>query len=160
MSDQRPDDAVARALAKIPSGTSVATATHDGKSTGMLASWIQQVAFEPPMLCLAVKKGRPIESLIDQGGTFVLNLIGQEQTGIFQHFSRAIAPSESAFGPLAVEYRQAGPVLTECIGHLACRVTAKHEAGDHFVYLAEVTAGTAEADAKPHIHVRNTGRSY
>ncbi|MHC4063655.1 MAG: flavin reductase family protein [Planctomycetota bacterium] len=153
-------EAIGLALAKIPSGAAIATATHEGKSAGLLASWIQQVAFEPPMICLAVKRGRPIEAVIDAAGTFVLNLVGEDGTGIFQHFSRGAAPSENAFEGLAVQHREAGPVLGDCLGHLACKVAAKHEAGDHNLYLAEVTAAAVDTAAKPYVHVRNTGLSY
>jgi len=34
------------------------TARLDERSTGMLASWVQQVGFDPPMISVAVKKGR------------------------------------------------------------------------------------------------------
>ena len=160
MSDGQSTEAIGIALAKIPSGAAIATASHDGKSAGMLASWIQQVAFEPPMICLAVKRGRPIEAVIDAAGTFVLNLVGQGGQKIFGHFGRTAEPSENAFEGLDVAYRPAGPVLSDCMGHLACEVTAKQAAGDHQLYLANITAAQADADAKPYIHRRATGLSY
>ncbi|MCP4248132.1 MAG: flavin reductase family protein [bacterium] len=160
MSDGQSPEAIGIALAKIPSGAAIATASHDGKSAGMLASWIQQIAFEPPMVCLAVKHGRPIEAVIDAAGTFVLNFVGQGGQKIFGQFARSAAPSENAFEGLDVEYRPAGPVLGDCIGHLACEVTSKHAAGDHHLYLAKVTAAQADADAEPYVHHRTSGLSY
>ncbi len=50
MSTNVASDALAAAVAKIPSGLAVLTATHKGRSTGMLASWVQQASFEPLML--------------------------------------------------------------------------------------------------------------
>ncbi len=160
MADNPASESVDIALGRLPSGVSVATATHQGGSTGMLASWVQQVAFKPPMVCLAIKKGRPIEPIIDGSGKFVLNMIGEDSSAMFRRFSRSVAPGENAFAGLEVQQREAGVVLKECIGHLACTVTAKHDAGDHNVYLAEVTAGCADPQAKPYVHLRNTGRSY
>jgi len=154
------DESVGRALAKIPSGASIATAAHAGQTATMLASWIQQVAFEPPMICMAVKRGRAIESVIDAAGTFVVNLIGQDNRALFQRFARSPAPGEDPLKGMNVQQRQAGPVLADCIGHLACKVTAKHQAGDHNLYLAEVVAGDAKASAEPYVHVRGTGFSY
>ena len=154
------DESVSTALAKIPSGVSIATATKEGKSTALLASWIQQVSFEPPMICMAVKKGRPIEPLLDATKKFVVNVVGEGGAGIFKRFSKGFAPSEKAFEGLNVTQCSAGPILTDCIAHLECTVTAKYEAGDHNLFVAEVIGGAARAGAKPHIHVRQTGFSY
>jgi len=148
------------ALAKIPSGVSVATATHEGRSAGLLASWIQQISFEPPMVCLAVRRGRPIEPVIDGSGKFVLNVVGEGGTAVFKRFSRGVAPGQPAFEGTEVEQSDAGPVLAECIAHLACRVVGKHPAGDHHLYVAEVTGGDATPFVKPHVHLRDNGFSY
>jgi flavin reductase (DIM6/NTAB) family NADH-FMN oxidoreductase RutF len=153
-------DSIGAALAKIPSGTSIATATHEGKSTGLLASWIQQVSFEPPMVCMAVKKGRPIEGLLDARRRFVLNVVGEGGQSVFKHFSKGFAPTENAFEGLNVEQGDAGTILTDCIAHLECTVVGKHETGDHYLYVAEVTDGAAQASARPHVHVREIGFSY
>jgi hypothetical protein len=48
----------ARALGRIPSGLFILTARFEDQSTGMLASWVQQVSFDPPLVSVAVKKGR------------------------------------------------------------------------------------------------------
>ncbi len=160
MANNPAPESVGIALGRIPSGASIATATHQGDSTAMLASWVQQVSFEPPMICLAVKKGRAIESIIDGSGKFVLNIVGEDNSAMFRKFSRSVAPGQDAFAGLEVQRREAGVVLEDCIAHLACKVTAKQEAGDHNLYLAEVTAGQAEGQAKPYMHLRNTGFSY
>ncbi len=112
------------------------------------------------MICLAVKKGRPIEPIIDRSGKFVLNIVGEDNSAMFRKFARSAAPGQDAFAGLEVQRREAGVVLEDCIGHLACKVTAKQEAGDHNLYLAEVTAGQAERQTKPYVHLRNTGFSY
>src|SRR5690554_1181470 len=63
---------VAQALGQIPSGCFVMTAAHGGKATGILASWVQQASFDPPMVTVAVKHGRPIQELLESSGHFVL----------------------------------------------------------------------------------------
>ncbi len=154
------NEGIGIALAKIPSGVSIATATNGGQSTGLLASWIQQVSFTPPMVCLAVKTGRPIEALIDGAGRFVINVIGEGDATVMKHFSKGFALQENAFEGLEIENREAGPVLKDCIAHLACKVVAKHEAGDHQLYLGEATAGTGDPAGKPWTRVRESGFSY
>ena len=80
------DNDRANAVAKIPSGVAVLTAADAGTSTGMLASWMQQAAFEPLMVTVCVKAGRPIETLVAASRSFVLNVLGENPTDMFKHF--------------------------------------------------------------------------
>lgn len=160
MSINTPTDAVAAAVAKIPSGLAVLTATYKGRSTGMLASWVQQASFEPLMLTVCVKAGRPIESLIDGAGRFVLNLLGEDATSLLKHFGRGFGPEDDAFTGLPVRIRDYGVQLEASVAHVACDVTEKVPAGDHFVYIGRVVAGEATADAKPYVHLRKSATSY
>ncbi|MFQ5490935.1 MAG: flavin reductase family protein [Phycisphaerae bacterium] len=160
MTDHDPTESLGVALGRVPSGVSIATASFEGRSAGMMASWIQQAAFEPPMITLAVKQGRPIEPLIDGAGRFVLNLVGQDAGSLFKTFSKGVPPGENAFDATPHTLCPSGPVLSEAIGHLECKVFAKHRAGDHDLYLAEVTDGQADGQAQPFVHVRKSGFSY
>ncbi len=69
-------DPIAEVLGKLPSGCSILTAGHEGRSTGMLASWIQQGSFEPLLLTVAVKHGRPLVELVEGSGRFIVNILG------------------------------------------------------------------------------------
>ena len=57
-----PDPGLAAALGRILSGVSVLTG-RGTQATGMLTSWVQQCAFEPPSVSVAVKQGRLHECL-------------------------------------------------------------------------------------------------
>ncbi len=160
MGNDSSKEQIGAALGRIPSGACIATAAHQGESNGMLASWIQQVGFEPPMVSLAVKKGRPIEPLIDGSSGFVLNVLGEGDTALFKHFGKGFAAGADAFAGIDCEPTPSGPGLTGAIARLECKVTAKHPAGDHNVYFGEVIGAVADDQAKPYIHVRSTGLSY
>lgn len=151
---------VGMAVGKIPSGACIATAAHSGVRSGLLASWIQQIAFEPLMVCMAVKAGRPIEALIDGSDRFVLNVVGKNSQALFKRFAKGFGPGEDPFGDLALEESESGPVLKDAVAHMECRVSAKHKAGDHNVYFAEVVGGAASREAEPFVHIRESGLSY
>jgi flavin reductase (DIM6/NTAB) family NADH-FMN oxidoreductase RutF len=148
------------ALALVPSGCSILTCAADGESTGMLASWVQQAAFEPPMVTVAVKRGRPIVELIERRGRFTLNLLGEHPFKLLKHFARGFAPEEPAFADLETEVTDYGVELAEAAGVLACRVVSRAEAGDHHVYVAEVVSGRVLSTSKPYVHVRKSGFAY
>ncbi len=153
-------DKIGRPLGQIPSGTFVLTACDGDRCTGMLASWVQQAAFEPPCVTVAIKRGRPVEALIQSSGHFVLNAVGADHTPMFRHFAKGFELDASAFEGLATRREDAGIVLEGCAGHLACRVTGSIDAGDHRVYIGEVFNGMSHGDGKPYVHLRNNGFKY
>ncbi|MEE8170285.1 MAG: flavin reductase family protein [Phycisphaerae bacterium] len=151
---------IGKALGRIPSGCAILPARSRRGATGMLASWVQQTAFEPPAVTVAVKKGRPIESYIDESGGMALNLIGEDPSAMFRHFGRGFGPGEEAFEGLQTRAVDGGIALDGAIAVLSCRVTAKHDAGDHWLYIAHVTAAEAPADGRPYVHLRKNGLGY
>lgn len=162
MSLQKDKDQIGAALGRIPSGCAILTVEHQGQSTGLLVSWYQQVSFEPPTITVACKQGRPAQSLIDSAGKFVINVIGEDPSKMFKHFGKGFSLKEDAFAGLECKQSEYGPVLKDCIAHLGCIIKQKVSAGDHELYVAQVHAASADADAeiKPYVHLRKSGFSY
>ena len=100
--------AIGRALGKVPSGLYILTATHDGKSSAMIASWVQQAGFEPPAISVAIGKERPVRDLIDAGRSFALCVLGKGDTALMKRYARGVAPGQDAFAGVATQCRRAG----------------------------------------------------
>ena len=153
-------ESIGAAVGRLPSGCAILTVAHDGQSTGLLVSWMQQAAFEPLSITVAVKRGRPVGKLIDGARGFLLNLIGEDPSAMFKHFAKGFAPEEDAFAGLNVDPTEFGPQLASCVAFLGCRVSQKLAVGDHDLYIAEVVAAAVQDDAKPYTHLRKTGLAY
>ena len=147
-------------LARIPSGCSILTSAHQGQSTGMLASWVQQASFQPLMLSVAIKHVRPILELIDGSGAFVLNLLGIDPSEMFKHFGGGFGPGEDAFVGLETRKCEEGVILDGAMGYLACKVASKANAGDHWIYFGEVVKGGFLQLDEPYVHSRKTADKY
>lgn len=126
----------------------------------MLVSWVQQAAFAPPSISVCVKVGRPPIQLIDASGRFVLNVIGENPAPLFKHFGKGFPLEEDAFDGVETDASPFGPTIRSAIAHLGCVVSNKVASGDHVLYVATVEAAHANADAKPHVHIRKNGLSY
>ncbi len=147
-------------MGKIPSGCSILTVRHDDASTGVLVSWVQQAAFEPIALSVAVRKGRPALSLIEQSRRFLLNVIGEPPTAMFRHFGRGFALGEDAFQGLSTEQTDVGVRLLDCIAWIACRVMTQVDVGDHELFIAQVEAAESGREGAPYTHLRKSGLTY
>jgi len=151
---------IGAAIGRIPSGCSILTAQHAGRSSGVLVSWVQQAAFEPPAVSVALRRGRPIVGLIDGSGRFLLNLIDENPTAMFKHFGKGFSLDDDAFGGLGVEQTEYGPALSACIARMGCRVLERVTVGDHDLYLGEVESGGVVEGAHPYVHIRANGLNY
>jgi flavin reductase (DIM6/NTAB) family NADH-FMN oxidoreductase RutF len=151
---------LAAALGKIPSGIFVLTARHEGAESGMLASWVQQCAFEPPHITVALKQGRLLSEWLTTGATFVVNLLDEDQTDMIGHFGRGFNAGEPAFEGLALMESATAPVLAEALAYLDCQVVSRHSAGDHEVYICQVLSGAVINEGRPMVHIRKSGFHY
>lgn len=155
-------DSLARGLARLPSGLYILTAGRDEQATGMLASWVQQVGFEPPTIIVALKRGRHIETLVRGEGAFCLAVLDAESKALLGHFARGFEPGAPAFDGIAVATSAVGvPYPTAAHAHLVCKVRAiADDWTDHSVVCAEVVGGDGELSRQPLVHVRKNGFSY
>ncbi len=155
------DTPLATALGKIPSGIFVLTARSGSEETGMLASWVQQAGFEPPMVTLAVGKQRRLVDWLALDAPLVLNVVGHGQTGLLRHFGKGFEPGEPAFEGLPVRRTpQNLAILEAAMAYLDCRVRGRINSGDHQIVLAEVVAGEVLREGEPLVHLRRNGLKY
>jgi len=151
-----------QALGRIPSGLYILTVAHEGRSTGMLASWVQQAGFEPPMLTVAVAKPRYIGDWLTGSGRFTLNQLPTGSKSLIRHFGRGFEPEAPAFEGLTLLDRPSfAPVLEGAVAYLDVEVAGEFPTGDHRIILGKVVAGEVLAtDPEPLVHVRHNGFHY
>jgi flavin reductase (DIM6/NTAB) family NADH-FMN oxidoreductase RutF len=154
--------AIPPVLGRIPSGIFILTArAPDGAETGMLASWVMQAGFEPPMITTVVKQGRYVADWLTAGAPFNLNLVAEGQTQMLSHFGKGFEPGEPAFTGLDLDRcpREVA-ILKTALGHLECTPVGHVDSGDHRVFLAKVEGGRLAAEDRPMVHIRKNGLRY
>jgi flavin reductase (DIM6/NTAB) family NADH-FMN oxidoreductase RutF len=155
------DKQLAAALGRIPSGIFIVTSRNGDAETGMLASWVQQCAFQPPHISLAIRQGRPLAAWLKEGAPLTINILDDSQTDMIVHFGRGFALEEPAFAGLEVERPEGGaPVLCEALAFLECRVTGHCLVGDHDVFFGQVIGGRVLGEGHPMVHIRKSGLQY
>jgi flavin reductase (DIM6/NTAB) family NADH-FMN oxidoreductase RutF len=152
---------LACALGRVASGLFIVTARCEAAETGMLASWVQQCSFEPPLLSVAIQRGREIASWLADGSWLTLNILDDTQTDMIGHFGRGFRPGEAAFEGLDVQRGESGgPILDEALAYLECRVVNRMATGDHDLFIAECVRGRLLSEGHPMVHVRKSGLHY
>jgi flavin reductase (DIM6/NTAB) family NADH-FMN oxidoreductase RutF len=154
----------AMAIGHIPSGLFIVAVqdTETGALDGYLGSWIQQVSFDPPMVSLAIKPGRPAYDLIKAQKTFSINIVGDHEKSYLKHFWKGYDPESNPFKEIPFYMGEAGGVIFEqAKSALECRLVSSSMPGDHEIIFAEVLAShVLNPDARPMVHIRKSGKDY
>ncbi|MDX2084472.1 MAG: flavin reductase family protein [Candidatus Melainabacteria bacterium] len=149
------------ALGRVVSGVYVVTAASNGQQAGMIASWIQQVGFEPPMISMAIRPDRPLYALLQQSGRFVVHVVAKSNTELMKAFGKA---TDEPFTSLNVQETAYGPLLTDAVAALSCQVleVVSPAQGDHHLVLATVAEGHPlnHSQLEPMVHLRASGFHY
>ncbi|MES2527660.1 MAG: flavin reductase family protein [Bdellovibrionota bacterium] len=155
---------VATAVGHIPSGLFIVTVMdpETKKVDGYLASWVQQVSFNPLLISLAIKPGRPAYDLIKSGKTFTVNVVGDHDKTYLKHFWKGYDPNSNPFQDIKHAIGPNGGVtLLQAKSAIECQLVESVKPGDHEIVIAKVLSSTLMAEeAKPMVHIRKTGMDY
>lgn len=152
----------ASAVGHIPSGLFIVCAKDGDRIDGFLGSWVQQVSFEPLLISLCIKPGRPASDKILAGETFTVNIVGDHDKNYLKHFWSGYDPEKNPFSEIPHSTNEHGGVVIEAAKSVVtCKLKQALEPGDHQLVIAEVLdSAVHEVEAKPMVHVRKSGLSY
>lgn len=152
-----------KALGRISSGLYIITAKKGEVSSAMLASWVAQASFQPMGFTVSVAKDRAIESLMQVGDTFVLNILEEgKHLGLMKHFLKRFAPGADRFAGVRTRPANNGsPLLADALAYVECEVTSRMEVSDHWIVYCTVQDGkVSDPDGQTAIHHRKVGNYY
>ncbi|WP_017652054.1 diflavin flavoprotein [Fortiea contorta] len=152
-----------KALGRLSGGLYIITAKKGDVSSAMLASWVSQASFKPLGFSIAVAKDRAIESLMQVGDRFVLNVLEESsyQT-LMKHFLKRFAPGADRFQGVRTQPAENGaPILNDALAYMECEVASRMDCGDHWAVYSTVYAGrVSKPEALTAVHHRKVGNHY
>ena len=153
---------IGEALGRVPSGLFIVTIRAGDRANAFLASWVQQAAFEPPALSVAIKKGRPALELLSLGGIFGLHVLKEGDKKLLKHFSAGFPLDGHPYQGLETRRGSTGvEILPDALAWMECRVMTITEVGDNMVVFGEILNGAvAPEGGEPAIWTRKSGFTY
>ena len=134
------DRRLMEALGLMVYGIYVLTASFREEINGMIASWVSQISFEPPLVAVAVHPSRYSHRLIEKSGAFALHSISQDQKGFLKLFKGPDPAGKFASIPWS-KGKTGSPLLGDCLAYVDCRVKATSRPGNHTLFIGEVVDG-------------------
>lgn len=146
-------DAFRSVLGRFASGVTVVTAIDaDGRDVGMTVSAFCSVSLDPPLVQACVDRAASMFAALQQAARFGVNVLASDQEALSRRF--AADDSMHRFDGLGYSRGESGVLLLDdALAHMECRIVARHDAGDHVIFVGEIDRATA-GDARPLLYYR------
>lgn len=142
------EETILKNMAHVTYGIYVLTTQFEESMNGMIASWVSQVSFEPPLFMVAIHPNRYSHELLKQSGHFALHIISKEQKDLPARFKGPDAKEK--FKSIDLENGVTGcPILADCIGCMECRVIQSLSPGNHTLFIGEVVHAVFNEEKTP-----------
>jgi len=160
--DEQTKSGIAAALGQIPSGLYVLTSQHEERRTALLVHWVQQVCFDPPMISVAIAKGRIIMPLISESRKFALCQLKDDDRVMMRKFSISVEQLDDPFLGFELVHGKLHrlPILANAMAYLECELVCHMDfESDHDLFIGEVKGGACHGGS-PRVHLRQDGFKY
>ncbi|MGU3586522.1 flavin reductase family protein [Rhodococcus sp. C26F] len=107
-----------------------------GQRAGLAANSFTSVSLDPPLVAFCVAHTSSSWPMIKQAGTFVINILSEEQ----EHVGRQLSvKGGDKFAGLNWHQSPSGSlILDEAAAWIEARIEAEHVAGDHVIVVSNV----------------------
>jgi len=133
-----------RVMGSFATGVTVITAEAEGGVRGMTANAFMSGSLSPPLCIISVARKAKLHTLLATSRTFGVSMLAQGQEAISRHFAGQ-GPTEPE---LLFEHMAGVPVLANVCAALAAEVEARHDCGEHSLFIGRVL-GLRDDDRLP-----------
>jgi flavin reductase len=125
-----------RVMASFVTGVTFVTTQTRGEIRGMTANAFMSGSLDPPLCVISVGTTARMHAHLMEAGHFGVNILARGQESLIDHF--AGRPSED----VQVKYEYVGdtPLFTEANATIAAKVIARHDCGDHSLFVGHIFA--------------------
>lgn len=148
-SDERSIDPMAfrNCLGQFPTGVCVITAPGDGEPIGMTMSSFNSLSLDPPLILFSIDRRAKGLPLWQAAPAYVVHVLAENQRALSNRFAK---PGANKWEGLSYKLGpENAPVLAGAAAVLECRPHARHDGGDHVLFIARVARFQAHAERRP-----------
>lgn len=125
------------AFSKMTYGIYILTTGFEDKINGMIASWVTQISYDPPLIAVAVHPNRYSHKLISQSRCFALHILSKDQKDFLKRFKGP--DPEAKFSNIEYTKGKTGsPIINDCTAWFECEITETLDPGNHTVFIGKV----------------------
>ncbi len=133
-----------RVMGLFATGVTVLTTWRNEGFHAMTANALSSLSLEPPLVLVCIDKRARTHHFVETAGCFAVNILGEEQVHLSNHFARSWPEGADMFESIPYHLGEVGcPLLEGCLAYLECRLVGAHDGGDHTIFVGQVKTATA-----------------
>jgi len=140
--------ALRNALGQFPTGVCVVTAqAPDGEDLGMTMSSFNSLSLDPPLVLFSVDRRASSLAQWQAVQGCAVNVLAESQKDLSGRFAR---PRSNKWAGIDFDRGYAGaPLLRGVVTRFECRPSARHDGGDHVLFIVEIVRLRVFTDRAP-----------
>ncbi len=142
------DQKLISAFGKMTYGIYVLTAAYENEINGMIASWVSQISYDPPLIMVAVHPNRYTHHVMSQSKSFALHVLSKEQKDFLKRF-KGHDPKEKFASIQWHPGKTGAPLIADCLACMECEIAASCTPGNHTLFFGKVIDGEMFSDKSP-----------
>lgn len=138
-------------MAHFATGVTVVAARHGPLLAGMTANAIATISIDPPILMASIARKAETHGAIIGSHAFAVSVLAEDQRELADCFAQPTTATKlTRFCDAAWHEAETGsPILEGALAYFDCRLTERHDGGDHTIFLGEIVAAGYREDAAP-----------
>jgi len=135
------------AFGRFATGVTVITVNREGRLSGLTANSFSSVSLDPPLVLWSLARDADCFDEFQGAAYFAINVLARHQETISTRFATKDV-DKWAGTPHELGVTGA-PLISGALATFECHVHARHEGGDHVIYVGEVQQVQVSATAAP-----------
>ncbi len=123
------------AMGKFATGVTIITTSVNNHVHGMTANAFMSVSLNPKLVLISIGEKANMNQRIKESGKFGVSILTKDQQEMSMYFAGQLKEQRE----IDFDWIQGIPVVPNSIANIACNVNASYQAGDHTLYIGEVT---------------------
>jgi flavin reductase (DIM6/NTAB) family NADH-FMN oxidoreductase RutF len=155
------DELLNKVTWKIPNALALIGSRAGDERNAMTASWVTQLSMAPVLIGVGVDNDAVTHRLIDEGGSFTVNLWDANDTRVFVKFSKPAQDDGASLNGRPVRAARTGaPVFDEALAWMDCEVRHRFDLGTHTLFVGEVVEAAINVDDARAAAISDTRMKY
>jgi len=140
-------------MRRFAAGVTLVTFNENEKFGGLTVSSFCSLSMDPPLVLICIDRKIASHESLEKTDVFGVNICNSEQGKLAWDFASSKIDKNELIKSLPHTLTKLGtPLLEGCLATMECKITQKHDGGDHTIFVGQVEEGKFDENAEPLVY--------